>query len=261
LKRRYGGRRARGGCGFPRNNNFPQKREHYSGNSATFQIELLKNQSDSTAFNVPSIVCNGQVAAIFSGAYIPMLMETARKLFTVDDYYRMAEVGIIKDTDRVELIEGEIIEMSPIGDRHMLAVNRATMIFARGVGDRAVVSVQNPASMDKYNEPQPDVVLIRPREDFYGKGKPAPKDVLLMIEVADTTLYKDRKVKLPVYARNGIREVWIVDIPGDVIHIFRRPENGSYTFTEARSRGQMIAPDAFADFQIPVENLLGASGA
>ncbi len=187
-----------------------------------------------------------------------MQMEVVRRLFTVDDYYRMAEAGIIGDDERVELIEGEIIPMSPIGARHMQAVNRANMIFARGVGDRAVVSVQNPASMDRYNEPQPDVVLIRPREGFYGSGKPAPEDVLLMIEVADTTLHKDRKVKLPVYARNAIREVWIVDLQHDLILVFRDPTDGVYATRETVKRGQTVRCSAFPEFEIAAGELLGA---
>ena len=186
-----------------------------------------------------------------------MQTEVARRLFTVDDYYRIAEAGIISNDERVELIEGEIIPMSPIGDRHMQTVNRANMIFARGVGDRAVVSVQNPASMDRYNEPQPDVVLIRPREGFYGAGKPAPEDVLLMIEVADTTLRKDRKVKLPVYARNGIREVWIVDLQHDLILVFRDLKDGVYATLETVKRSQEVRCGAFPEFAIQVGELLG----
>src|SRR4029450_4233250 len=99
--------------------------------------------------------------------------------------YRMGETGILSENDRTELIEGEIIEMSPIGHPHMNAVKRANMIFARGIGDKAVVSVQNPAFMDQYNLPQPDVVLIRPREGFYGDGKPNPEDVGLLMEVSE----------------------------------------------------------------------------
>src|SRR5262245_26426004 len=147
-----------------------------------------------------------------------MQIEVARKRFTVDDYYRMAEAGILKHTDRVELIEGEIVEMSPIGARHAMAVNRLNMIFARGLGDKIVVGVRNAAHMDRYNEPQPDIVLIRPREGFYGTSHPNPEDVVLLIEVSETTLRFDRTVKLPIYARNGIREVWIVDLKNDVIH-------------------------------------------
>lgn len=205
-----------------------------------------------------SVACNEDRAAVFFGADFTMQTEVVRKLFTVDDYYRMAEAGIIADGERVELIEGEIVQMSPIGDRHSLAVNRANMIFARGVGDRAVVSVQNPASMDRYNEPQPDVVLIRPREGFYGTGKPAPEDVLLMIEVADTTLRKDRNVKLPVYARNGIREVWIVDLQHDVILVFRDPKDGAYQTSETFKLGQLIRCGAFPEFAIESGELLGS---
>jgi Uma2 family endonuclease len=186
-----------------------------------------------------------------------MRIETIRRRFTVDDYYRMAEAGILTETDRVELIEGEIVEMSPIGDRHAMSVNRATMIFARGLGDRVVVSVQNAAHMDRYNEPQPDVVLIRPREDFYGTGHPNPEDVVLLIEVSDTTLRFDRNVKLPVYARNGIREVWIVDLKNDVIHVHREPKGRIYSLIETKKRTESISPQVFPDFAIKVDDLLG----
>jgi Uma2 family endonuclease len=206
---------------------------------------------------VLSVVCNEGLAAVFFGADFTMQTDVARRLFTVDDYYRMAEAGIIGEDERVELIEGEIVRMSPIGDRHFQAVNRATMIFARGIGDRAVVSIQNPASMDRYNEPQPDVVLIRPREGFYGAGKPAPEDVLLLIEVADTTLPKDRNAKLPVYARNGIREVWIVDLQHDLILVFRDPKDGAFVTTETFKRGQAVCCGAFPEFTIEAGELLG----
>jgi Uma2 family endonuclease len=186
-----------------------------------------------------------------------MQIEVARKRFTVEEYYRMAETGILTASDRVELIEGEIVEMSPIGDRHMNAVNRATMIFARGVGDKAVVSIQNPAHMDRHNEPQPDVVLIRPREGFYGKGTPDPDDVLLLIEVSDSTLSFDLKVKLPVYARTGIREVWIVDLQKDLIHVHRKPTKATYGSIEIRGRGELISPQAFPDFLIDAGDLMG----
>jgi Uma2 family endonuclease len=186
-----------------------------------------------------------------------MQIETSRKRFTVDDYYRMAETGILKHTDRVELIEGEIIEMSPIGDRHAMCVNRATMIFARGLGDKVVVSVQNAAHMDRYNEPQPDVVLIRPREGFYGTGHPNPADVMLLIEVSETTVRFDRTVKLPMYARNGIREVWIVDLNRNIIELHRGPKGSTYTSIETRGRTESISPQEFPDFTIKVEDLLG----
>jgi Uma2 family endonuclease len=186
-----------------------------------------------------------------------MRIEAPRKRFTVDEYYRMADVGILTHSDRVELIEGEIVEMSPIGDRHAMSVNRANMIFARGLGDRVVVSVQNAAHMDRYNEPQPDVVLIRPREGFYGTGHPNPEDVVLLIEVSETTLRFDRAVKLPVYARNGIVEVWIVDLKADAIHVYREPNGLIYTSVATRRRDEDVSPQAFPDFTIKVSELLG----
>ena len=184
-------------------------------------------------------------------------MQTTRKRFTVDDYYRMAEVGILAHTERVELIEGEIVEMSPIGNRHAMTVNRANMIFARGIGDKAVVAIQNAAHIDLYNEPQPDVVLIRPREDFFGTRHPQPEDVLLLIEVSETSFRFDRNVKLPIYARSGTREVWIVDLNTDVIHTFRKPKDNRYTEVETRNRNETISPEAFPDFLINAGDLLG----
>ena len=186
-----------------------------------------------------------------------MQAETTRKLFTVDDYYRMAEVGILTPQDRVELIEGEIVEMSPIGTRHAMTVNRASMIFARGVGDRAVVAIQNPAHIDNYNEPQPEVVLIRPREGFYGTAHPAPEDVLLLIEVSETSLRFDRNVKLPIYARSGVREVWIVDLNNAVVHMFRNPSERNYSDATIKGRGKSISLEAFPDFSVRVDELLG----
>lgn len=186
-----------------------------------------------------------------------MQIETTRKRFTVDDYHRMAETGILSENDRTELIEGEIIQMSPIGDPHFNAVNRATMIFARGIGDRVVVSVQNPAVMDRHNEPQPDVVLIRPREGFYGSGKPDPEDVVLLIEISDTSLRFDQEVKLPVYARNGVREVWIVDLQDEVIRVHREPKGKAYTSIEIKQRNEQVSPQAFPDFSVNVSDLIG----
>ena len=196
-------------------------------------------------------------SGIFFKATLIMRTETSRKWFTVDDYYRMGEVGILSDNDRTELIEGEIIEMSPIGSPHMNAVNRATMIFARGIGDRVVVSVQNPAFMDRFNLPQPDVVLIRPREGFYGDGKPYPEDVVLLIEISDSSLRFDRKVKVPIYARSGVREVWIIDLQNAVIHVYRDPKDKTYDSIETKHRDETIAPQGCPDFKVKVSDLLG----
>jgi Uma2 family endonuclease len=186
-----------------------------------------------------------------------MPVETIKKRFTVEDYYRMAEAGILRPEDRVELIEGGVVEMSPMGDRHALAVSRATMIFARGLGDRAIVNVQLPVRINRYNEPQPDIALIRPRENFYGTRHPRPEDVLLLIEIADTTLQTDQHMKLPIYARSGIAEVWIIDLNNGAIHTYRNAEADTYASAAIKRRGESISPEAFPAFSVNVEDLLG----
>ena len=169
----------------------------------------------------------------------------------------MAEAGILKPDDRLELIEGEIVEMSPIGDRHSLVVMRATNIFARGLGDKTAISVQLPVRIDRHNELQPDVVLVRPRENFYGTRHPRPEDVVLLIEVSDTTLQTDQQVKLPIYARSAVAEVWIVDINNDAIHIYRAPKSNKYTSITIKQRGDSVSPAAFPTFAVKVDDLLG----
>src|SRR5262245_42669786 len=217
---------------------------------ATSRTGFSQIQRSTMVTRLPGGSCNAGRPGVSSTKVSFMQTETTRKLFTVDDYYRMAEVGILKPTDRVELIEGEIVEMSPIGVRHAMAVNRATMIFARGVGDKAVVAIQNAARIDIYNEPQPDVVLIRPREGFYGIEHPKPEEVMLLIEVSETSLRFDRNIKLPIYARCGIPEVWIIDLNSDTISVYRKPKDKFYTETVVRGRGESISPGAFADFII-----------
>ena len=186
-----------------------------------------------------------------------MLAEVRRKRFTVDEYYRMAEVGILDPDDRVELIEGEIIQMSPIGDRHAGCVNRATDLFTQLFRGKAVVTVQNPIRLNKYNEPQPDLTLCKWRADFYSSSHPRPEDILLALEVADTTLKKDLKLKLPIYARLGITELWIEDLRHDHLLVFRDPEGSTYKTHLAFSRGGALHVLAFPDTPIKVEQLLG----
>jgi Uma2 family endonuclease len=131
------------------------------------------------------------------------------------------------------------------------------MIFARGIGDKAVVSIQNEFAIDRYNQPQPDVVLIRPREGFYGTKHPQPNEVALVIEVSETSIYHDRKVKLPIYARSGVPEVWIIDLNNDVIEICRQPKDRTFSSIQRHHRGEFISPEAFPDFLIKVDDLLG----
>ena len=157
----------------------------------------------------------------------------ARHKLNVDDYHRMAEAGILGEDDRVELINGELIDMAPIGQGHAGIVNGLTRVFVMTCGERAVVSVQNPLRLDGLNEPQPDVVVLRPRDDFYQRGAPpGPADVLLLVEVADSSLRYDRAVKLPLYARAGIGEVWIVDLRRRVVDVHRTPAEDGYATIE-----------------------------
>lgn len=184
-----------------------------------------------------------------------MLVQPARRLFTVDEYHRMGEAGILHEDDRVELIEGEIVEMAPIGNRHFHSVMMFTHRLVGAVGERALVSVQNPVRLSPRTEPQPDVVLLRLRRDYRERGALA-EDVLLLVEVADTTLGYDRGVKLPLYARAGVPEVWIVDIAGEAIEVYRGPAGAAYRETWRVGRGERLSPAAFPEAAIAVDEFL-----
>jgi Uma2 family endonuclease len=178
-----------------------------------------------------------------------------RRRFTVDEYHRMAKAGILHEDDRIELIEGELIEMAAIGSRHMACVIELNRRFVLGLVDRAVVSVQNPVRLSSHSEPEPDVVLLRPRADRYRDALPGPEDVLLLIEVSDTTLAYDRGIKLALYAAAGIPEVWIWDLKRRRVLVHRDPAGRSYRTVEIVERGE-IAPAAFPELLIPVTEIL-----
>jgi Uma2 family endonuclease len=166
----------------------------------------------------------------------PMETWPRRHRITVDEYYRMAEVGLLAPDARVELIEGEIIDMPPIGPDHGSVVDRLTHLLVHAVGDRAIVRVQGAVRLSRASEPQPDVALLAPRKDYYRAGQPSGADTFLLIEVSDSTLRYDRDVKVPLYARHGVPEVWIIDLQASRILSFRSPADGKYrdeTSTEA----------------------------
>ncbi|MGI8549656.1 MAG: Uma2 family endonuclease [Dehalococcoidia bacterium] len=183
--------------------------------------------------------------------------QPTRRLFSTDEFQRMGEAGILDEDERVELIDGEILWMAAIGSLHFACVNFLTVSLVRGVGDRAIVSVQNPVRLPPRSEPQPDIVLFRPRADHYRKGLPNPEDVLLIIEVADTTLRYDRDTKVPRYAMAGIPEAWIVDLERERILLYRDPQGGSYQQVETVGRGGTVSPRAFPDIVLSVDDLLG----
>ena len=180
-----------------------------------------------------------------------------RRRFTIDDYHRMGEAGVFSEDDRVELLDGEIVEMSPIGIPHSSSVDRLNAFFARRLGRRAILRVQGPIILDDYSEPQPDLSVLTPRPDFYGHAQPRPRDVLLAIEVMDSSRSYDRTLKLPLYARAGLREVWLVDLQAEVIERFRRPSLRTYREHETFGRGRVLTPLAFPRIRFRVNEILG----
>lgn len=167
-----------------------------------------------------------------------------RARLSVDQFHRMAEAGIFASDDRVELINGEMIEMAPIGSRHSSAVMRLRAQLGRLVGELALVSPQNPVMLPPDSEPQPDIALLKPRADWYSLALPGPADVLLVVEVADTTVDYDRDVKLALYAAHGIREAWIVDLRGRRLEVYRDPRDGHYRMKLERGPTDMVSPEA-----------------
>jgi len=151
-----------------------------------------------------------------------------RHRLTVEDYQRMGEAGILHEDARVELIDGEIIDMSPIGSRHSGTVNQLSRLFERAIGEHAIVAAQNPFILGNHSEPQPDIALLKPRDDFYKHSHPQSRDVLLVVEVAESSLRYDREIKIPLYARHGIPEVWLVDLENNQLRVFSDPSEGAY---------------------------------
>jgi Uma2 family endonuclease len=181
-----------------------------------------------------------------------------RRCFTLDEYHRMGEAGILSDDTRIELLGGTIMVREPVGARHAAAVDVLARVWMTRVGDRAHVRVQNPVSfVAEMSELQPDVTLLRPRNDFYREGHPAPADVLLIIEVADSTLRLDRLIKMPLYGRAGVQEAWLLDLTADRIETYRGPTIGGYRERATFGRGTRVAPLAFPDIAVGVEDLPG----
>jgi Uma2 family endonuclease len=186
-----------------------------------------------------------------------MAAQLRRYLFTLQQYHRMAEAGVFTEDDRVELIEGEILEMPPSGSRHAACVNRLTHLLSQGVGTRVLVSIQNPVQLGEHSEPQPDVALLCPKPSFYAEAHPTRSDILLLIEVADTSVGLDRDVKVSLYARAGIAEVWLVDLTAGHIEVDRQPAPEGYQVTHRISHGQCLAPQALPDVELAVAQILG----
>lgn len=186
-----------------------------------------------------------------------MSLQLPRRPFTTAEYHRLIELGIFTEDDRLELLEGEIIEMSPIGPRHVACVNRLNTLLSSQVGAMAIVSVQNPIQLDDDSEPQPDLVLLKSRADFYAHALPSPIDVLIVIEVADTSAESDRQVKLPAYARAAIVEAWLVDLASDRVEVYTQPGSGVYQEIRLILRGQDVISKALPSLKLKADDILG----
>ena len=165
----------------------------------------------------------------------------APRLFNVDEYYAMARAGILGEDDRVELIEGEIVVMSPASSPHAGCINALTRLLVQAAGERAIVSVQQPLRLSELSEPEPDVALLRWRDDDYRARHPGPADALLVIEVARSSLRGDRQIKLPLYARHSVPEVWIVDLEANRVEVHRSPGPEGYAESSAHSGSDLLA--------------------
>ena len=186
--------------------------------------------------------------------------KVTRRRFTVQEYHLMAEAGILHEDDRVELIKGEIVEMAPIGSNHAGHVNRLISLFTPRLGASAVVSIQNPIHLWDDTEPEPDLALLRPRDDFYTQSHPTPEDILLVVEVADSSRDYDRQVKVPMYAEAGIVETWVVDLVSETIEVYRQPTPEGYRLTVILGREDRLSPAALPDLELKLSQLLGVLG-
>ena len=184
-----------------------------------------------------------------------MVVQT-KHCFSVKEYYRMAETGVLRPDARVELLNGEIIDMSPIGPFHGGLVNRLIRIFTKKSKGRWMVSAQNPLRLDDHSEPEPDVMLLKPAPDDYTSRHPQPDDVFLLIEVSDSTLDFDHEEKLPAYGRAGVAEAWIVNLIDATIEVYREPHFTGYGSKTIVRAGDTVAPLAFPDAAVDVAELL-----
>jgi Uma2 family endonuclease len=186
-----------------------------------------------------------------------MTIEVSRYLFTIEQYDRMGEAGVFKEEDRIELIEGEIVYIPPIKSPHAGTVDQLANGFARHLLDRTIVRTQSPIRLGPYSEPQPDIALLKPRADYYKNTHPEPLDVMLIVEVADTTVRYDRETKIPMYARSGIPEVWLINLVDKCIEVYWEPSPTGYRQQTYYQRHQYISPQAYSDLQLALEDILG----
>ena len=186
-----------------------------------------------------------------------MSVQLLRRLFTVDDYYKMLEAGVLTENERVELIRGEIVKMSPIGIHHANCVDSLTELFILRLGKTVTVRVQNPVRLNDNSEPEPDIALVERRQGFRQTQHPQPEDIFLLIEVSDTTVKYDQEVKIPLYAENNIVEVWLVDLTQQCLEVYRQPTANSYEIVQTFQRGETVTIQALPHVTFTVDEILG----
>jgi Uma2 family endonuclease len=185
-----------------------------------------------------------------------MTLELTRHCFTISDYDRMIEAGILDEDDRVELIEGEIIEMTPIGHRHAACVKRLNSYLGRALGVDAIIGVQDPVHLGERSQPQPDLSVLRPSPNFYASAHPTAEDIFLLVEVSESSARIDRQIKVPLYARQAVADVWIVDVDDNSVTVYRDPTPTGYISVRATRRGETLTMRAFPGREIAVSDIL-----
>ena len=186
-----------------------------------------------------------------------MSLSLITRKFTVEEYEKMATEGIIKPDEKVELIRGEIIKMSPMGTRHASSVDRLIQLFYQKLGQKIILRVQNPIRLNNNSQPEPDLSLLIPRSDFYVAAHPCPQDIYLVIEVSDSTLDYDSYTKIPLYAEANIQEVWIVNLKEECLEVYRHPLQGSYQAIHKYYRGEIIFIESFPAIELTLIEILG----
>jgi len=186
-----------------------------------------------------------------------MTVQLITRKFNTSQYHQMNQSNILTEDDRVELINGEIIEMSPIGTKHTSCINRCNSILPNLLGQKVIISIQNPITLNNLSEPQPDIALLKPRADFYENSHPQPQDIFLLIEVVDSSIDYDRDIKIPLYANSNIYEVWLIDINAQLITVYRYPQNDNYQEITTYHRGEKISILSFPDISLQVNAILG----
>jgi len=206
--------------------------------------------------DTPSIATAARAATFDQRARAQESAAAPRWRFSVAEYHQLIASGLFNEDDRIELLGGDLVMMSPIGSQHAGQVNWLTGLLVQNTIGRAIVAVQNPVQLDDNSEPQPDLALLQPREDYYRRSTPTPADVLLLIEVADTSADYDRDVKMRAYARAGICEAWLVELAEGWIEVYREPSPAGYKLLRKVLPGETVSPLAFPDLALAVADVI-----